>query len=56
MKRFKIEIRQEDIPENGKKLFRSTKEEVKFQAMFFEDEIDIKQVMKQIVAGPLLQK
>ena len=50
MKKYKIEISQEEI--NGKEqFFRRHCEETIFQIMLPEDEVDIKAVLKQIVAG-----
>lgn len=50
MKKYKIEISQEET--NGKEqYFRRHREETIFQIMLPEDEIDIKAVLRQIVAG-----
>jgi hypothetical protein len=56
MKRYLIAIREEKIPEtNGKKyLFprvHSPNEEIIFQVILDETQIDIKKVMKTIVEG-----
>ena len=53
MKKYKIEISQEILKENEGQffIFKRHTEETIFQIMLPEDEVDIKAVLKQIVAG-----
>lgn len=56
-KRYKIQISEEEIPiNNHKKLFtfNKSKEEITFQAIYAEDQIDIDAVKRQCTKGKLL--
>jgi hypothetical protein len=58
MKRFKIEISEEEVRDgNDKKFFNHrSREQVVFQILLPEGEVDIKGVLQKIVAGPSLDK
>jgi hypothetical protein len=61
MKRYLIAIKEETMPQkNGKKYFfpriHSPDEELIFQALLSEEDIDIKKVMQTIVAGREVEK
>ncbi len=51
MKRYKIQIVQEISNGCKRSFFNMPKEEIIFQAILPEEEIDIKGVMREIVAG-----
>lgn len=51
MKRYKIQISQENSNEKNSVFLNRSKEEMIFQVILPDEEIDIKAVMKQIVAG-----
>ena len=51
MKKYKIEISQEVLNEKEHQFFKRLIEETIFQIMLPEEEVDIKAVLKQIVAG-----
>ena len=51
MKKYKIEISQETLNEKEYQWFKRHTEETIFQIMLLEEEVDIKAVLKQIVAG-----
>lgn len=51
MKRYKIQIAQELSQESVRTFFKMAKEEIIFQIILPEEEVDIKAVMREIVAG-----
>jgi hypothetical protein len=52
MKQYKIEIRREEVKNgNNNHFYSRSKEEVMFQILLHEDEVDMRAVLKQIVAG-----
>ena len=51
MKKYRIEISQETLNEKEYRFFKRHMEETIFQIMLPEEEVDIKAVLKQIVAG-----
>jgi len=51
MKRYKIGISREDTNGKESKFFNRSNEETIFQIILAEEEIDIRAVLRQIVAG-----
>lgn len=53
MNQYKIEIRREEVKNgnNNHHFYSRSKEEVMFQILLLEDEVDMRAVLKQIVAG-----